>query len=238
MTPESCTSDDVGALLTAAAPPAPPAPAGPGDAALHAALAREVVAADRGRHPHVRRARRRHRLAVAVAATAVVLVPPGAWAAQHFLAQTGAHGDPARNPDFEDSSELVDTCAGDLVDYVATLASTDLPLAPGHTWREYAQAEAGSWVGAQGCAPGQVGLVQETALRLGLLARSSGDWGCTLVWADRDGDGAAEASARSAMTAIDTRARELATLEGTTGTSDPDVFLANSRLPQFTGCRR
>lgn len=225
-------TDALGALLTQAAPPAPTT-----DTHTHTALAREVVRSERGLQGLLRRTRR-HRRAVAVAAAAAVLVPSGAWAAQHLLAQTGTYGDSVRNPDFADGSELIDTCARDVTDYVATLAPTDLPPAPGHTWREYAAAEARQWVDPGGCAPAQVGTVQETDLRLGLLSLSSHDWGCTLVWSTADGDTAAAARARSTMEAIRSRSESIATIEGTVGAVDPDVFLANSRLPQFTGCER
>ena len=59
-----------------------------------------------------------------------------------------------------------------------------------------------------------------------------------LVWADRDRERATEASARTTMLALDERARDTSATEGSTGTWDPDVFLANSRLPEFTGCAR
>jgi hypothetical protein len=229
-------TDAVGTLLTMVAPPPPVEPALLDR--LSADLAREVVAADRGLQGRVRRVRRRHRVAVATAAAAVVLVPSGAWAAQHFLAQTGQHGDAARNPGLQDSSELIDSCAADFADYVATLAPADLPTAPGHSWREYAGRSARQWVGPGGCAPLQQGLVQDSTLRLDLLAAASGDWGCTLVWADRDGDRGAAATASSTMRALDTRARTVDTTEGSVGTWDPDVFLRNARLPQFTGCAR
>jgi hypothetical protein len=226
----------VGTLLTAAAPWAP------ADdervTGLSATLAREVVEADREARGRVRRLRRRHRVAVATAAAAVLLVPPGAWAAQHFLAQTGQHDDGTLNPGLRDSSELIDTCAADFAEYVATLAPTDLPAAPGHTWREYAQRSAGQWVGPGSCAPQQQGLVQDSTLRLDLLAAASGDWGCALVWADRDGERDVEAGARTAMRGLEVRARSLSAVEGSVGTWDPDVFLDNSRLPQFTGCER
>jgi hypothetical protein len=229
-------TDELGALLTAAAPPAV------ADRALLTALsgelAREVVAADRGLHARLRRVRRRHRVAVAAAAAAVVLAPPAAWAAQHFLAQTGTFGNPALNPGMDDASEKIDVCAQDFTDYVATLAPTDLPVPPGHSWREYAGQSAREWSESGDCTPGQQGLVQETGLRLGLLSRASADWGCTLVWATRDGDRPAAASARSTMLSIDARAHRLSPVEGSVSTWDPAVFLANSRLPQFTGCAR
>jgi hypothetical protein len=58
------------------------------------------------------------------------------------------------------------------------------------------------------------------------------------VWADEDGDRAAAATARHRMIDLDAAARRLSTLEGTVGTQDPDVFLANSKLPQWVGCTR
>ena len=147
-------TDELGALLTAAAPPTL---AGPDVEGLLAALALEVVEADRGLHGRLRRVRRRQRVAVAAAAAAVVLAPPAAWAAQHFLAQTGQHGDAALNPGLEDGSEQIDTCAADFADYVATLAPTDLPVPPGHSWRDYAARSAREWSGPGGCTPGASG---------------------------------------------------------------------------------
>lgn len=225
-------TDALGALLTAAAPPAPRT-----SADTHTALAREVVTTERGRQGLLRRSRR-HRRAVAVATAAAVLVPSGAWAAQHLLAQTGSHGDPVANRGLQDGSELIDTCAGDFADYVATLTPRDLPAAPGHTWREYAAAEARSWADPGGCRPGQVGTAQESDLRLGVLSLASGDWGCVLVWATRDGDPAGAAEARSTMEDIRARSASIASVDGSAGAADPDAFLANSRLPQFTGCAR
>jgi hypothetical protein len=233
------TSDPLGALLAAAAPP----PLEPATGAarvdeLSAALAREVVAADRTVRGRVRGLRRRHRLAVAATAATIVFVPTGAWAAQHFLAQTGRFGNARLNPDFEDRSEYVNLCAKDFADYVTALAPRELPAPPGHSWAGYASAMAATSVAHGECATTTEGVVQETSLRGELLARASGDWGCTLVWATEDGDRAAAAAARRQMLDLDAKARRLSSIEGTVGTQDPDVFLANSRLPQWVGCRR
>lgn len=232
------TTDPVGDLLTAAAPtPLDPAAAA-GIHELSAALAREVVEADRTVGGRVRGLRRRHKLAVAATAAAIVFVPTGAWAAQHFLAQTGRFGNPTLNPDFEDRSEYIDLCAKDFAAYVTTLAPRDLPVAPGHSWAEYATAVASTYVAHGDCAATTEGTVQESSLRGELLARASSDWGCTLVWATEDGDRTAASGARHQMLDLDARARRLSTIEGTVGTQDPDVFLANSRLPQWVGCKR
>ena len=79
-------------MLTASAPPSPPR----GEpTALSAALAREVVASDRGVQGRIRGLRRRHKVATAVTAAAIVLIPTSAFAAPHFLARTGTFGNPA-----------------------------------------------------------------------------------------------------------------------------------------------
>lgn len=224
--------EELGTLLQATAPPEPTAREG-----TLLAVARGVVEADRGLRGRLRRTRRHRRVAAATAAVAV-LVPSGAWAAQHFLAQTGAFGDPGRNPGLQDGSELIDTCAADLAAYTASVAPTDLPVPPGHSWAGYADAVAASSTDPGSCDTGRVGTTQATSLRLDLLARASADWGCVLVWADRDRDSTTGAGARSAMRAIDARAHALSPVDGSTGTWDPDTFLANSRLPQFVGCAR
>jgi hypothetical protein len=233
------TSDPLGDLLTAAAPPAPDPVRDPARVdQLSLALARAVVESDRTIRGRVRGLRRRHKLAAATIAAATVFVPTGAWAAQHFLAQTGRFGNPALNPDFEDGSELINTCVDDFTAYVTTVAPTDLPAPPGHTWAGYASAVARSYTSGGACpAPGE-GTVQDSSLRLDLLARASADWGCTLVWADEDGDSTTASSARRQMLALDARARRLSSLDGAVGTQDPDTFLANSKLPQWVGCRR
>jgi hypothetical protein len=227
--------DELGTLLTATAPPAPdPAAA----TALSVALAREVVAADRGLQGRVRALRRRHKVATAVTAAAIVLVPSGAFAAQHFLARTGTYGNPSLNRGLEDGSEKIDTCARDFADYVATLAPTDLPAPPGHRWAEYAAQQARSYTSDGTCAPGLHGTVQESSLRVGMLSSASGDWGCSLVWAGQDDDSSAAATARAAMVGLDAAARRLSPTEGTVGTWDPDDFLRVSKDPKFVGCER
>lgn len=227
--------DELGALLTASAPPAPDHSA----AAAHSAvLARAVVAADRGLQGRVRGLRRRHKVATAVTAAAIVLVPTGAFAAQHFLAQTGTYGSPAFNGEFEDSSERINICAKDFADYVATLAPRTVPAPPGHSWREYAKVTAHSYTQEGGCTGTTQGLVQETMLRTQLLALASGDWGCALVWAGEDRDRSAASTARAAMVDLDSEARRVSPQEGSVGTWDPDNFLRISKDPKFVGCKR
>lgn len=227
--------DELGALLTASAPPAPDhAPA----AALSLTVAREVVAADRGLQGRVRGLRRRHKVATAFTAAAIVLVPTGAFAAQHFLAQTGTYGNPALNGEFEDGSERINICAKDFADYVATLAPSTIQAAPGHSWQEYAEVTARSYTQEGGCTGTNQGLVQETMLRTQLLTMASGDWGCSLVWAGEDHDRSAASTARAAMVGLDSEARRLSPQEGTVGTWDPDGFLRISKDPKFVGCER
>jgi hypothetical protein len=227
--------DELGTLLTATAPPAPdPTTA----AALSTAVAREVVAADRGLQGRIRGLRGRHRVATVVTAAAIVLVPTGAFAAQHFLAQTGTHGNPALNPDFEDGSEKIDLCAKDFTDYVATLAPKGVQTAPGHSWQEYAAVTARSYTKEGGCTGTNQGLVQETTLRTQMLGMASGDWGCALVWAGEDHDPSAAAKARETMVGLDAEARRTSPREGSVGTWDPDSFLRVSKDPKFVGCKR
>ncbi|NNM47312.1 hypothetical protein [Knoellia koreensis] len=235
--PTPTTDDAVGALLTAAAPPTPPI-ATERAAGLARAVAQDVVESDRTLAGRARRLRRRHKVAAAGAAAAIVLVPTGAWAAEHFLAQTGRFGNPVANPDFEDRSEFINLCAKDFPAYVRTLAPTDLPAAPGKTWDGYAAGLAEQWAAGAGCAPSAQADMQSTSLRLDLLAAASADWGCALVWATEDGRTAQARTARTAMLDLDAAARRLATIEGSVGTQDPDTFLANSRLPQWVGCPR
>jgi hypothetical protein len=227
--------DELGALLTASAPPTPDHTA----AAAHSAtLAREVVGADRGLQGRIRGLRRRHKVATAVTAAAIVLVPTGAFAAQHFLAQTGTFGNPALNPDLEDGSERINICAKDFAEYVATLAPRTVPATPGHSWQEYAEVTAHSYTKEGGCTGTNQGLVQETMLRTQLLGMASGDWGCSLVWAGEDHDRSAASTARAAMVALDSEARRVSPQEASVGTWDPDNFLRVSKDPKFVGCRR
>lgn len=236
--PTPPTDDPLGSLLTAAAPPPSPVPP-ERTAALARAIAHEVVETDRTLAGRARRLRRRHKVAAAGAAAAVVLVPTGAWAAEHFLAQTGRFGNPALNPDFEDRSEFINLCAEDFPAYVRTLTPTDLPAPPGQSWDRYAARLAKQNIAAAECADfGSQVDTQVTSLRLELLAVASADWGCTLVWATEDGRAADARRARTAMLDVDAAARRISSIEGTVGTQDPDIFLANSRLPQWVGCPR
>ncbi len=227
--------DELGALLTASAPPT----AATSDlTTLSAALAREVVEADRGLQGRIRGLRRRHKVATAVTAAAIVLVPTGAYAAQHFLAQTGTFGNPALNGQLEDGSERINLCAKDFADYVATLAPTDLPAPPGHTWRDYTDRVARGYTHDGSCTGTRQGIVQETSLRVELLSAASGDWGCSLVRAGEDHDASAASDARRVMGGLDAQARRLSPQEGSVGTWDPDNFLRISKDPKFVGCKR
>lgn len=226
---------ELGALLTASAPPT----AIIGDlTALSSALAREVVEADRGLQGRIRGLRRRHKAVTAVTAAAIVLVPTGAFAAQHFLAQTGTFGNPALNGELEDGSERINLCAEDFADYVATLAPTDLPAPPGHTWPDYTDRVARGYTNDGSCTGTNQGIVQETSLRVELLSAASGDWGCSLVWAGEDGDRSAAARATATMVDLDEEARRISPQEGSVGTLTPESFLAQSRDPKFVGCER
>ncbi|MEO5982992.1 MAG: hypothetical protein ABIQ13_11805 [Pedococcus sp.] len=225
--------DELGALLTASAPPT----AAISDlTALSAALAREVVQADRGVQGRIRGLRRRHKVATAVTAAAMVLVPTGAFAAQHFLAQTGTFGNPAQHGPLEDDSEIINLCAKDFANYVATLAPTDLHAPPGHSWAGYAAGVAHGYAKDGQCAGTSQGLVQEDGLRLDLVTRATSDWGCELLWADEDGRNADKAKARATMEALNTEAVRLAPDSG--AGYPPDTFLANSKLPEWVGCPR
>lgn len=204
---------------------------------LSTALAREVVESDRQSKGRRLGLLRRHKWA-AIAAAAVVVVPTTAYAASAFFTQTGTFGRPAVNPDFEDGSEFINLCAGDVADFALTLAPASLPAPPKHSWKEYATNVARSYAGNGACPEGQVGTVQATSLRLGMLGAASSDWGCVLVWADEDGDRATFGQARQQMLALTKEAKRYATIEGTDPTQDPGVFLSNSTLPQWVGCER
>ena len=228
-------TDRLGGLLTAAAPSTHGlSPGAVGD--LSASLAREVVHADRGLQGRIRGLRRRHKMAAGAAAAALVFVPTGAWAAQHFLAQTGAFGNPERNPDFEDRSEFIDTCARDFTRYVTTLAPAALPAPPEHTWSEYAADVAKGYEAHSDCAGTTGSVIQESSLRLDLVTRATSDWGCVMVWANEDGDRSTERTARNAMSALNAEATRLAPQSG--AAYPPDVFLSNSRRSDWVGCQR
>jgi hypothetical protein len=232
--PEPESADRLGGLLAATAP------AGPRLAPDHVdelslTLARAVVEADRGIQGRIRALRRRHRAAAVAATAVIVFAPTGAWAAQHFLAQTGRHG--VVQPDgLQDGSELINMCAPDFARYVATLAPTDLPAAPAHTWGEYARRVAATEVTGAQCDTTPEGTQQASSLRLSLVTMATADWGCSLVRAHRAGDGAQEQVARQAMIRMNEEATRLA--PGSGAGYPPDTFLANSRRPDFTGCTR
>lgn len=195
-------------------------------------LARQVVGADRGIQGRVRALRRRHRAAAIAATAAIVFVPTGAWAAQHFLAETGRFG--SAQSGLQDNSELIDMCARDFAQYVGTLAPTDLPAPPQHTWSEYAGRVAAAEVKNAECGTTSEATQQATSLRLSIVSRATSDWGCSLVWADQAGDTTREQVARQAMNQLNAEAKRLAPDSG--AAYPPDTFLANSRRPDFTGC--
>ena len=201
-------------------------------AELSLMLARQVVGADRGIQGRVRALRRRQKAAAIAATAAIVFVPTGAWAAQHFLAQTGRFG--SAQSGLQDSSELINTCARDFAQYVATLAPTDLPAPPQRTWSEYAGRVAAAEVRSAGCGTTPEGTQQATSLRLSIVSMAASDWGCSLVRADRDSDSTREQAARRAMNRLNAEARRLAPDSG--AAYPPDTFLANSRRADFTGC--
>jgi hypothetical protein len=177
----------------------------------------------------------RRRKAAAIAATAaIVFVPTGAWAAQHFLAQTGRFGSP--QPGLQDDSELINTCAQDFAAYVTTLAPTGLPAPPDHSWPEYAERVAAAEVTGAACDTTAEGTQQETSLRLSIVVLATSDWGCSLVWANRESDATGEHAARQAMNELNAEAKRLAPDSG--AAYPPDTFLANSRRSDFTGCAR
>jgi hypothetical protein len=201
-------------------------------AELSLMLARQVVGADRGIQGRVRALRRRRKVAAIAATAAIVFVPTGAWAAQHFLAQTGRFG--SAQSGLQDNSELINMCARDFAQYVATLAPTDLPAPPQRNWSEYAGRVAAAEVKSAGCGTTPEGTQQATSLRLSIVSLATSDWGCSLVRADRDSDSTREQAARRAMNQLNAEARRLAPDSG--AAFPPDTFLANSRRPDFTGC--
>lgn len=93
-----------------------------------------------------------------------------------------------------------------------------------------------SFIRTGGCSTSREGLVQETGLPLDMVTRGASDWRCTMVWADEDGDATTEARAKAAMDELNAEAERLAPDSG--AAYPPDVFLANSKLPQWVGCPR
>ena len=201
-------------------------------AELSLMLARQVVGADRGIQGRVRALRRRHRAAAIAATAAIVFVPTGAWAAQHFLAETGRFG--SAQSGLQDNSELINMCARDFAQYVATLVPTDLPAPPQHNWSEYTRRVAAAEVKNAECGTTPEATQQTTSLRLSIVSMAASDWGCSLVWADRARDATREQVARQAMNQLNAEARRLAPDSG--AAYPPDTFLANSRRPDFSGC--
>ncbi len=226
--------DRLGALLTSAAPPGAMLPHDRA-AELSLMVAREVVGADRGTRSRFRALRRRQRAAAIAATAAIVFVPTGAWAAQHFLAQTGEFGS-AQAGGLQDNSEFINMCARDFAKYVATLAPTDLPAPPDHSWAEYVRRVATVEAKGAGCGTTTVAAQQASSLRLSIVVLATSDWGCSLVWANRAGDTKREQVARKTMNQLNAEATHLAPDSG--AGYPPDTFLANSRRSDFTGCAR
>lgn len=197
-------------------------------------LAREVVGADRGVQGRVRAFSRRHKAAAIAATAAIVCVPTGAWAAEHFLAQTGRFGSAQSGE--QDNSELINMCARDFAKYVGTLAPTDLPAPPQHSWGEYAGRVAEAEVKGAECGTTPEATQQATSLRLSIVSLATSDWGCSLVWANRASDTTREQVARTAMNQLNAEVTRLA--PGSGAAYPPDTFLANSRRSDFTGCAK
>lgn len=218
---------------------ADPAPADDRLTALSTALATQVVESERRSKGRRLGQLRRHRWAAAAVA-ALVVVPTSAYAASHFFAQTGTFGAPTVNPDFEDSSEFINLCASDVTDFTRSLAPRDIPTAPNRSWDDYATAEVRSYLQDAGCGGAtHTVTVQASELRRGILSRADADWGCELVWADRDGDRDAFERARASLLDLGAEARRHPAVDGDAPQiGDPDAFLAVSRLPQWVGCQR
>lgn len=223
--------DRLGGLLAAAAPSGATLTHDRA-AELSLMLARQVVGADRGIQGRVRALRRRQKAAAIAATAAIVFVPTGAWAAEHFLAQTGRFG--SAQSGLQDDSELINMCARDFAKYVATLAPTDLPAPPQHNWSEYAGRVAAAEVQSAECGTTPEGTQQATDLRLSIVSMATSDWGCSLVWANRASNTTREHVARQAMNQLNAEAKRLAPDSG--AAYPPDTFLANSRRSDFTGC--
>jgi hypothetical protein len=203
-------------------------------AELSLMMARQIVEADRGIRGGVRALSRRRKAAAIAATAAIVFVPTGAWAAQHFLAQTGRFGSPQSG--LQDESELINMCAQDFARYVATLAPTGLPVPPDHSWTEYAERVAAAEVKGAECGTTTEATQQATSLRLSIVVMATSDWGCSLVWANRESDTTGEHLARQAMNELNAEAKRLAPDSG--AAYPPDTFLASSRRSDFTGCAR
>lgn len=174
---------------------------GAGSTELSAALAREVVRAERQARGRRLGLLRRHKWATATAA-ALIVVPTSAYAGSAFLAHTGTFGDAAMTE--EDGTEWIDTCAADFPAYVRTLAPTEGALPPGQTWDTVAtrliagKAEAQ----AQDCGPDGHGVREQvTGLRARYHLVAQGLWGCESIRrADASDPAGAGAAATEAAT--------------------------------------
>lgn len=197
-------------------------------------LARQIVEADRSVRGRSRALSQRRKGAAIAAMSAMVLVPTGAWAAEQFLAQTGRFGAP--HPGTQDDSEFINLCARDFAKYVATLAPTGLPAPPDHSWSEITERVAASEGKNADCGATTEAAEQETDLRLSVVVMATEGWGCSLVWANRDGDASGEQEARRAMNRLNAEATRLSPDSGFA--TPPDTYLANSRRSDFTGCAR
>ncbi|EAQ00757.1 hypothetical protein JNB_11299 [Janibacter sp. HTCC2649] len=203
--------------------------------ALSTALAHDVVEADRALKGRRLGLLRRHKWA-AIAAAAVVVVPTTAYAASALFAHTGTFGDPVRNPDFEDGSEYIEMCAADYSTYVTSVAPTDLPAPPHHPWASYAPTVMKVLGGCEGTSSGTF---QASQVALSYIAQAHNDWGCAYVWATEDGDTAGARTAHDGMNTLTQAADRIAPTPGTHGVGiSPETFLANSKLPQWVGCKR
>lgn len=177
--------DDLEALLRASAPPVPEPPERL--AGLSAAVAAEVVSSDR-RYAARSRARRRRRRIAAVTAAAFVAVPTAAWAADRWLAQTGAFG--TGQGEEVDRSEWIDPCAADFPDYVRSLPQpTDITLPPRTTWATVT----GDYVaqtrrGTAGDCAGDGARMQATGVRADMVFLVQGRWVCEALRREDAGD--------------------------------------------------
>lgn len=153
---------------------------------LSAMLAREVVQADRTLKGRRLGLLRRHKWATAAAA-ALVIVPTSAYAASHFLAQTGQFGNAAYSE--EDGSEWIDTCAADFPAFFRTLPQPTDASPTGLTWASIADQTIRQRQDSSDCQAGGFGAREQvTGLKATYYHLAEGIWTCRAVQAQRRGD--------------------------------------------------
>lgn len=233
-------------LLTQSDPLQGIAPAPESVTDLSAALAREVVDADRRTKGRRLGVLRRHKWATAAIA-ALVVVPTSAYAASRFLAQTGTY-DVGITTGKEDS-EFIDLCAPDVGAYLASKEAPTDPLPAGSSWATVVGVIAAELrsVSPNACPPNGPGLLEAAVgLRGTLYFYGQREWACDAIAADKRGDAAAVKAAGKGMASLLQRQGDMGILAGNSWQAQRDEWAAGdiTRITQFVtanfkdGCRR